>query len=295
MKKITVLSIAFLSFVVLHGSLAAAQNIKVQNNTDVNIKSLECFSSQGMEPESLVLENLAAGSSVHIADAKFPENLCSRLVFTMENGKKWQIFTEHEVGSLDNFSMELSPISRHSKHTIPLYTAMAEDYIEQQVAGLPLFIFAQLIPNTPVENYNEWLTPGTKLENDTSDVLNFAGYHWNITENSLVLKDNKVKDIRFEVPFMITPANIAILAKDAYGASLELDKVIVDGKETMLESKGSDAINEAFMQCIDAKNCQLNFYSQSLSATLYLLDGQSMQLHVSSGIPAEIHEKRQSK
>ncbi len=295
MKKTCAFFAVVLAFVVLSGAVAVAKGIKVQNDTNIKLKSLECFGEHSVEPDSLVLKDLAAGSSVNAPIAKFPEHLCSRLVLTMENGRKWQFFTEHEVASLESFSFELSPISRHSKDTVPMYTAKAGDYLEQQVAGLPLFIMAQFIGIAPLEKYSEWITPRTKLASDNADVLAFAGYTWNITKDSLVIKNNTVEKVRFEVPFMITPANIATLDKDLDSGNFELYNFIVDGVEKSTEKKGADAIDEAFMQCSSAKNCQINFYNSSNGAELFLLNGQSMQLELSSGIPLKLFRMRQAK
>ncbi len=278
MKKSNVFSIILLTIIVLYSSLAMADNIKVQNNASVNIKSIECFSEYGTEPDSLALTNLAAGSSVDVPFAKFPDQQCSRLVFTMDDGKKLQFYVEHEVGSLESFSIELSPIARHSEHTVPLYTAKNEDYLEQKVAGLPLFMFAQLFVDSPVKDFSFWITPKTKLGSDNANVLSFAGISWDVAKDSMKVQDDKLKNIRFEVPFMLTPANIATLVEDINGAEFELKQFSVDGQQKSPQGKGSDAINEAFQQCIDAKNCQLFFQKPSINATLSLINGQSMQL-----------------
>ncbi len=280
MKKVNVFSGAVLTFIVLCSSLVMAANIKVSNDTNINIKSLECFSEYGTEPDSLALKDLAAGKSVNVSDAKFPDLQCSRLVFTMADGRKFQFYAEHEVGSLESFSVEFSPIHRNSEYTVPLYSAKNADYFEQKVAGLPLFLMVQLFADNPVSDFALWITPGTKLGTDNADVLSFAGYSWNVVKDSLEMHGNKLKNIRFEVPFMITPANVATLAENIRGAELTLQHVIVDGQQKKPQGKDKEATEAAFMQCGDAKNCQLVFQKNSTKAILSLIDGQSMQLQL---------------
>ncbi len=279
MQRSKMFFIVMLLFGILHGSLAMANNISITNNTHITITKLECFSEHATTPDSLALENLSANSTAHVPFSKFPDQLCSRLVFTMADGQKWQFYTEHEVGSLENFSLELSPIARHSKHTVPLYTAKNADYYEQKAAGLPLFLMAQLLADSTLESLKAWITPGTTIGVDNNAALAFAGLSWNVMKNSLEVKDNKLQSIRFEVPFMLAPAHIANLAEDMRQAGLELRELMVDGQTKKL--KGSDAIDNAFTQCMDAKNCQMLFQNTSIQARLSLLDGQSMQLRLS--------------
>ncbi len=245
---------------------ALAHDIKISNNTDIPIKKLECFSEYSTTPDSVILQNLPAQSSTSVHNSHMPDQMCSRLVFTLADGKVMQFYAEHEVGSLDSFSFELSPISKyHTEKTDPSILCYAGDTLYQHIPGLSLDLARQFFQaGTSTADWEAWTTPYAKLGDFKNNFLETDSLSWNLID--MKKNDDVPVSMSFSAPLVtntIMPTFEAIAQ-----AQFTLQKVILDGKEKPLTEDEKKDPATLVVACVESKNSQMIFQHGAVVLTL---------------------------
>ncbi len=278
MKK-TVFSLCAVAFCTLLGAVPSMAT-EVKNNTEIAITKIECSAGYSSKPSGTVVENLAAQSSVQVSDAAFKGSSCERVVVYLADGKIWQFFLFNNPDTVKKLSVEFSPLSRYSKeNTQPSILIEKENEIDSIPAGIDFSGGWQLIGGrTSLEEWKNWLPQGTKLGDIKKSFLSFGGISWDIKENSIVSEEGNIVSMQFTAP--LTNSVIMPMVQRFKDGEFILQKFTADGQAKELQSKGEEAIIEAFSLCIDAKTCDMNLKSDYATLKLTLPGDDSMVLYI---------------
>ncbi len=278
MKK-TVFSLCGVAFCALFGAVPSMAT-EVKNNTEIAIKKIECSAGYSSQPSGTIVENLAAQSSVQVSDDAFKGSSCERVIAYMADGKIWQFFLFNNPDTVKKLHVEFSPLGRYSKeNTQPSILIEKANEVESIPAGIDFSGGWQLIGSgTSLEEWKKWLPHGTKLGDINNNFLSFGGISWDIKENSIVSEEGNIVSVQFTAP--LTNSVIMPMVKRFKDGGFVLQKFTADGQVKELQSKGEEAMTEAFFLCADAKTCEMHLKSDYATLTLTLPGDDNMVLYI---------------
>ncbi len=266
----------------LYSSPALAKDIEIFNETDMPITQIECYVSSSTKSNGVILKNLAAQSKALVSSQDIPKNMCDRLVLSFDNGNVWQIYAEHDVAVLDKIHVQLNPINRHSKPSLPALMYEGEGKVYQDAPGIPFAGVWQILTNTT--SFNTWegyATPGAfGPQKHTKNFLVLGGISWDLTEYKVGKPHDVPVAMHFTAP-VVTSA-ITPMIQNFIDSDFRLQKYIIDGKEYAPQGENKDALFEAFSHVDGTKVCQFELQQNDYpsSAILTFSGDDTVQLHL---------------
>ena len=212
MQKLKVCAMCLAALLALVPSMGHAAGIVLKNSMNADIKSVFCVGNNGERLS--VIEGLPKRAAKTVAAAKFPDQSCTRIGVTMQNGAGWQYYHEPEPGSAKEIEFTLDSAGQHETRKYPsLMIMLPGDDAYVAPAGVPMFILVQLMrKGMDQARWKEFAFPGYEaLKDPGAFAVCFADQSWNIAEGGLkfVGKGGILDTVSMSAPFANTTMGAA--------------------------------------------------------------------------------------
>ncbi len=272
----------------LFSSTAYADMITMYNNTDMEIVRLECYQDGSIEPQSLVLENLAPFSSVEFSPENTPEFFCQRLVYTLDsNGEEQviQFYAEHTVPSLETIQLDFNPVNAYStEHLMPQLTSTNGYYVEQKAPGITFNLATQFLVGEESEaRWQTYTTPGEHINDNSDYFLTAGGQSWSLTGQKVEFRGDK--PYAFGVYTVYTPSLATPLFAELDNYGFKLETLMFDGIETPFNGDGINAMNNALLLTLAFNGDNRTMYFTNENGLSLILNFSQGLVHMSLSNP----------